>query len=273
MALKIYKPTSPGRRGMTGFTFEELTRKKPEKSLLVTLKKKAGRNNQGRITVRHRGGGSKRRLRIIDFKRDRIGVPAEVVAIEYDPNRSARIALIQYTDGERRYILAPLGLAVGDVVSSGADVEVKTGNALPLSQIPSGTMIHNIELHPCRGGQIVRGAGTAAQVMGREGKYTLVKLPSDEVRKILSTCMATIGQVGNVDHQNITWGKAGRRRWLGWRPVVRGSVMSPRDHPHGGGEGRNPRGMNPKTPWGKPALGYKTRRNKVSDKLIVRRRK
>jgi large subunit ribosomal protein L2 len=273
MALKVYRPTSPGRRGMTGYTFEELTKKKPEKSLLLPLRKKAGRNNQGRITVRHQGGGSKRRLRIIDFKRDRIGAPAEVVAVEYDPNRSARIALVQYTDGEKRYILAPLGLTVGDIISSGTDAEAKTGNTLPLSQIPSGTAIHNIELYPGRGGQIVRSAGTAAQVIGREDNYALVRLPSDEVRKILGTCMATIGQLGNVEHQNIRWGKAGRRRWLGWRPTVRGSAMSPRDHPHGGGEGRCPRGMNPKTPWGKPALGHKTRRNKVSDKMIVKRRK
>lgn len=273
MALKIYKPTSPSRRGMTGYTFEEITKKKPEKSLLVTLKKKAGRNNQGRLTVRHRGGGCKRQLRIIDFKRDKIGLAAEVVAIEYDPNRSANIALIQYSDEEKRYIIAPIGLTVGDVISAGADAEVKTGNALPLSIIPSGTMVHNIELHPGKGGQIVRGAGTAAQVMAKDGNYVMVRLPSGEVRKILGTCMATIGQVGNVEHQNITWGKAGRKRWLGWRPVVRGSAMSPRDHPHGGGEGRSPRGMNPKTPWGKPALGYRTRKNKVSDRLIVKRRK
>lgn len=273
MALKIYKPTSPGRRGMTGSTFEEITKKEPEKSLLLPMKKKAGRNNQGKLTVRHHGGGSKRKLRIIDFKRDKIGIPAEVVAIEYDPNRSANIALVQYNDGEKRYILAPLGLMVGSIISSGADAEVKTGNALPLSKIPSGTMIHNIELHPGKGGQMVRGAGSVAQVMGRDDNYTLIKLPSGEVRRILGTCMATIGQVGNIDHQNITFGKAGRRRWLGWRPTVRGSVMSPRDHPHGGGEGRSPRGMPPKTPWGKPALGYKTRRNKVSNKMIVKRRK
>lgn len=258
---------------MTGYTFEEITKKKPEKSLLLTLKRKAGRNNQGRVTVRHRGSGSKRRFRIIDFKRDRIGTPAEVLAIEYDPNRSARIALLQYADGEKRYILAPLGLTVGDVVSSGAEAEVKIGNALPLSQIPTGIAIHNIELHPGRGGQIVRSAGMSAQIIGRDNNYALVRLPSDEVRKILGTCVATIGQVGNVSHQNINFGKAGRRRWLGWRPTVRGSAMSPRDHPHGGGEGRCPRGMNPKTPWGKPALGYKTRRNKASNEMIVKRRK
>ncbi len=273
MTLKVYKPTSPGRRGMTGSTFEEITKKKPEKSLLKPLKKKAGRNNQGRLTVRHHGGGSKRRYRIIDFKRNKIDTPAEVLAIEYDPNRSARIALLQYSDGEKRYILAPLGLMVGDVVSSGAEVEVKVGNALPLSQIPTGIAIHNIELYPGKGGQIVRSAGMSAQIIGRDNNYALVRLPSDEVRKILGTCMATIGQVGNVSHQNINFGKAGRRRWLGWRPTVRGSVMSPRDHPHGGGEGRSPRGMNPKTPWGKPALGHKTRRNKASNEMIVKRRK
>ena len=258
---------------MTGSTFEQITKKEPEKSLVLPLRKKAGRNSQGRITVRHHGGGAKRKLRIIDFKRDKSSIPAEVVAIEYDPNRSANIALIQYTDGERRYILAPLGLTPGDVICSGPDAEVKLGNALPLRRIPAGTMIHNIELGPGKGGQIVRSAGASAQVIGREDSYALVKLPSGEVRKILDRCMATIGQVGNVDHQNIHLGKAGRTRWLGRRPAVRGSVMSPRDHPHGGGEGRNPRGMNPKTPWGKPALGYKTRRNKVSDKFIVKRRK
>jgi len=258
---------------MTGSTFEEITKKKPEKSLLLPLKKKAGRNNQGRISVRHHGGGAKRRLRIIDFKRDKVGVPAEVMAIEYDPNRSANIALVKYSDGEKRYIVAPLGLMVGSTISSGADVEVKTGNALPLYRIPTGIAIHNIELHPGKGGQIVRSAGMSAQIIGRDNNYALVRLPSDEVRKIFGTCMATIGQVGNVNHQNINYGKAGRRRWLGWRPTVRGSVMSPRDHPHGGGEGRSPRGMNPKTPWGKPALGRKTRMNKASDKMIVKRRK
>ncbi len=273
MGLKVYKPTSPGRRGMTGSTFEEITKKEPEKSLVLPLKKKAGRNSQGRITVRHRGGGAKRKLRIIDFKRDKSSIMAEVVAIEYDPNRSANIALVQYTDGEKRYILAPLGLAPSDVICSGPDAEMKLGNALPLRRIPIGTMIHNIELKPGKGGQIVRSAGASAQVMGRDDSYVLVKLPSGEVRKILDRCMATIGQVGNVDHQNIHLGKAGRTRWLGRRPTVRGSVMSPRDHPHGGGEGKNPRGMNPKTPWGKPALGHKTRRNKVSDRFIVKRRK
>ena len=272
MALRVYKPTSPGRRGQIGPTFEEITKKEPEKSLLVPLKRKAGRNNQGRVTVRHRGGGAKRMLRIIDFKRDKIGISAEVLAIEYDPNRSAYIALVQYADGEKRYILAPLGLMVGHIVTSGPDTEVKLGNALPLGQIPVGVMIHNIELQHGKGGQIVRSAGTSAQVIGRDDGYSLVKLPSGEVRKILSVCIATVGQVGNVDHQNVKLGKAGRKRWMGRRPEVRGAVMSPRDHPHGGGEGRNPRGMNPKTPWGKPALGHKTRRNKVSDRMIVKRR-
>jgi len=258
---------------MSGSTFEEITKSKPEKSLVVPLKKKAGRNNQGRITVRHRGGGAKRKLRLIDFKRDKIGVPGRVAAIEYDPNRSARIALIYYADGEKRYILAPLGLNVGDIIKSGDDAEIKPGNALPLRLIPTGTLIHNIELNRGRGGQIVRSAGAAAQLMAKEGDYALVRLPSSEMRRIRSECLATIGQVGNVDHQGITLGKAGRKRWLGWRPTVRGSAMSPRDHPHGGGEGRSPIGMpGPKTPWGKPALGYRTRKPKASDKLIVKRR-
>ena len=273
MALKVYRPTSPGRRGMSGSTFEEITKGKPEKSLLAPLKKKAGRNNQGRITVRHRGSGAKRRLRIIDFKRDKIGVPGRVAAIEYDPNRSARIALIHYADGEKRYILAPSGLDVGDTVKSGSDAEIKPGNALPLRLIPSGTLIHNIGLRRESGGQLVRSAGTAAQLMAKEGEYALVRLPSSEVRRIRSDCLATIGQVGNVDHQSIKLGKAGRKRWLGWRPTVRGSAMSPRDHPHGGGEGRSPIGMpGPKTPWGKPALGYRTRKSKATDKMIVKRR-
>ncbi len=273
MALKVYKPTSPGRRGMSGSTFEEITKSKPEKSLLLPLKKRAGRNSQGRITVRHRGGGAKRRFRIIDFKRNKIGVPGRVAAVEYDPNRSARIALIYYADGDKRYILAPLGLKVGDTVKSGEDAELKPGNTLPLKLMPSGSQIYNIELAPGRGGQLVRSAGTAAQLMDKEGGYALIRLPSGEVRRILSHCMATIGQVGNVDHQNIKLGKAGRRRWMGWRPSVRGSAMSPRDHPHGGGEGRSPIGMpGPKTPWGKPALGYRTRKPKASDKMIVKRR-
>jgi len=258
---------------MSGSTFEEITKGKPEKSLLLPLKKRAGRNNQGRITVRHRGGGAKRRLRLLDFKRDKIGVPGRVAAIEYDPNRSARIALIYYADGDKRYILAPLGISVGDTIKSGGDAEVKPGNTLPLKLIPSGTLIHNIELIRGRGGQLVRSAGVAAQLMVKEGDYALVRLPSSEMRRIRSDCFATIGQVGNVDHQSIKLGKAGRKRWLGWRPTVRGSAMSPRDHPHGGGEGRSPIGMpGPKTPWGKPALGYRTRKPKASDKMIVKRR-
>ena len=272
MGLRTYRPTSPGRRAMVGSTFEEITKTKPEKSLLVTLKKNAGRNNQGKVTVRHRGGGSRRKLRIIDFKRDKIGVAAEVLAIEYDPNRSAYIALVQYPEDEKRYILAPLGLAVGQSVMSGPDAEVRVGNALPIGRIPVGTMIHNIELQPGKGAQIVRSAGSSALVVAREDRYTHVRLPSGEVRRILNVCMATIGQVGNADHRNVKLGKAGRSRWRGRRPSVRGAAMSPRDHPHGGGEGRNPRGMNPKTPWGKPALGHKTRTNKVSDRMIVSRR-
>ena len=258
---------------MIGSTFEEITKKKPEKSLLVSLKKSAGRNNQGKITVRHRGGGSRRKLRIIDFKRDRVGEPAEVLAIEYDPNRSAYIALVQYPDGEKRYMLAPLGLTVGQSVVSGPEAELKVGNAMPIGRVPVGTMIHNIELQPGKGAQIVRSAGSSALVVGREDRYTLVRLPSGEVRRIPIGCMVTIGQVGNADHRNVKLGKAGRSRWRGKRPAVRGAAMSPRDHPHGGGEGRNPRGMNPKTPWGKPALGHKTRTNKVSDRLIVSRRR
>jgi large subunit ribosomal protein L2 len=259
---------------MSGATFEEITKDKPEKALLLPLKKKGGRNNRGRITVRHRGGGSKARLRIIDFKRDKFGVPGRVAAIEYDPNRSARIALIYYADGDKRYILAPLGLNVGDSVMSSDNAEIRPGNTLPLKLIPTGTMIHNIELERGRGGQLVRSAGAAAQLMVKENEYALVRLPSSEMRRIRSECLATIGQIGNVDHQNIKIGKAGRKRWMGWRPTVRGSAMSPRDHPHGGGEGRSPIGMpGPKTPWGKPALGYKTRKPKASDKMIVKRRR
>ncbi|MBA7589281.1 50S ribosomal protein L2 [subsurface metagenome] len=258
---------------MTGSTFEEITKSKPEKSLLLPLRKKAGRNNQGRVSVRHRGGGAKRMLRIIDFKRDKIGVPGRVASIEYDPNRTARIALIHYADGEKRYILAPLELGVGDTVMSGEGAEIKPGNCLPLRLIPSGTQIHNIELDEGRGGKLVRSAGNAARLMTKESEHVLIRLPSGEVRRFRSACLATIGQIGNVDHQNISLGKAGRRRWLGWRPTVRGSAMSPRDHPHGGGEGRSPIGMpGPKTPWGKPALGYRTRKAKASDRLIVKRR-
>ena len=273
MAIKTYKPTSPGRRGMTGSTFEEVTRTEPERSLLRPLRKRAGRNVQGRITVRHRGGGHKRRYRLIDFKRDKVGISARVRSIEYDPNRSARIALLVYDDGEKRYVIAPLGLQVGDTVMSGEDAEIRVGNALPLARIPLGTLVHNIELYPGRGGQMVRSAGTSAQVLAKEGDYVTLRLPSGEMRLVRKDCMATIGQVGNVDHGNIKLGKAGRRRWLGWRPAVRGSAMSPRDHPHGGGEGRSPIGMpSPKSPWGKKTLGKKTRRNKATGKYIVRRR-
>ena len=273
MALKVYRPTSPGRRRASGSTFEEITKSKPEKSLLLPLKKRGGRNNQGRITVRHRGQGAKRRLRIIDFMRDKIGVPGRVAAIEYDPNRSANIALIYYADGEKRYILAPLELKVGDTVKSGADAEIKPGNTMPMKSMPSGTLLHNIEMQKGKGAQLVRSAGVGAQLMAKEDKYVLIRLPSGEVRRVLGDCIATIGQVGNVDHRGIKLGKAGRKRWMGWRPTVRGSAMNPRDHPHGGGEGRSPIGMpGPKTPWGKPALGYRTRKTKASDKMIVKRR-
>lgn len=273
MGIKQYKPTSPGRRGASGYTFEEITKKKPEKSLMVPLKKKAGRNNQGRVTVRHRGGGAKRMLRLIDFKRDKFGVPGKVAAIEYDPNRSARIALVHYVDGEKRYILWPVGLKVGDTVMSGPEAEIRPGNALPLKKIPLGTAVHNLELFLKRGGQLVRSAGSSAQVMAKEERYVQVRLPSGEIRKVLADCMATIGQVGNVEHSQIKLGRAGRSRLMGRRPVVRGAAMNPCDHPHGGGEGKAPIGMpGPKTPWGKPALGYRTRRNKGSDKYIVRRR-
>ena len=273
MGIKKYRPTSPARRGMTGATFEEVTRKRPEKSLILPLKKRAGRNNQGRITVRHHGGGAKQMLRTLDFKRDKIGIPGRVAAIEYDPNRTARIALIYYADGEKRYILAPDGLKVGDTIMSGENAEIKPGNTMPLRLIPSGTMIHNIELQKGRGGQLVRSAGTAAQLMAKEGIYALVRLPSGEMRNIHGDCTATVGQVGNLEHQAIKLGKAGRRRWLGWRPAVRGSAMTPRDHPHGGGEGRSPIGLSgPKSPWGKPTLGHKTRKKKPSDRFIIKRR-
>jgi len=273
MAVKQYKPTSPGRRGASGYTFDEITRKRPEKSLLAPLTKNAGRNNQGRISVRHRGGGHKRRLRVIDFKRDKTGVPGKVATIEYDPNRSARIALIHYVDGEKRYIIWPVGLSVGDTVMAGPQAEIKPGNALPLRNIPSGNVVHNLELNKGKGAQLVRGAGGAAQLLAREGDYVMVRLPSGEVRRVHADCMATIGQVGNVEHGQIKLGRAGRRRHLGRRPRVRGSAMNPRDHPHGGGEGRSPIGMpGPKTPWGKPTLGYRTRRRKDTNKYIVRRR-
>jgi len=273
MGIKQYKPTSPGRRGATGQTFEEITKRKPEKALTVPLKKKAGRNAQGRVTVRHRGGGAKRQLRIIDFKRNNFGVPGKVAAIEYDPNRSARIALIHYADGDKRYILWPVGLKVGDTVMSGPEAEIRPGNALPLKSMPLGTAVHNVELYLKRGGQMVRSAGSSAQVLAKEGDYVLLRLPSGEVRKVLADCIATIGQVGNVEHSQMKLGRAGRSRLLGRRPQVRGSAMNPRDHPHGGGEGKAGIGMpGPKTPWGKPALGYRTRRRKDTDKYIVRRR-
>ncbi|MDD2251443.1 MAG: 50S ribosomal protein L2 [Dehalococcoidales bacterium] len=273
MALKTYKPTSPGRRGFIGISFGDITKDKPEKALLKPNKKQAGRNNQGRLTVRHRGGGSKKMVRVIDFKRNKLGVPGRVAAIEYDPNRSARLALIFYTDGDKRYILAPNGLGVGEIIKSGSDAEFKTGNSMPMGDMPNGTQVHNIELTPGRGGQMVRSAGASAQIMGKEGDYVFLRLPSGEMRKVRASCMATIGQVGNIDHQNVKLGKAGRKRWMGIRPSVRGSAMNPNDHPHGGGEGRSPVGMpGPKTPWGKPALGYKTRKNKSSDRLIVKRR-
>ncbi|GFR35227.1 50S ribosomal protein L2 [Thermobrachium celere] len=275
MGIKKFKPTTPGRRNMTGLTFEEITKKEPEKSLVITLKKHSGRNNFGRITVRHRGGGYKIKYRIIDFKRDKDGIPAKVTAIEYDPNRTANIALLTYADGEKRYILAPNGLKVGDTVMSGENADIKVGNALKLKDIPVGTMIHNIELNPGKGGQLVRAAGAAAQLMAKEGKYAQVRLPSGEVRLIRLECKATIGVVGNAEHELVIIGKAGRKRHMGIRPTVRGSAMNPVDHPHGGGEGRSPIGRpTPVTPWGKPTLGYKTRKHKkYSDKLIVKRRK
>ena len=274
MAIKKYKPTSNGTRNRSVSTFSEITTDTPEKTLLAPITKRAGRNNQGRITVRHQGGGHKRQYRIIDVKRDKDGIPGRVATIEYDPNRTANIALIHYADGEKRYILAPKGLEVGQEIESGVNADIKTGNALPLANIPVGTVIHNVELKPGRGGQLARSAGAEAQILGREGKYTLVRLASGEVRLILSTCRATIGQVGNIEHELIRVGKAGRSRWLGKRPSVRGSAMNPVDHPHGGGEGRAPIGMpSPVSPWGQPTLGYKTRKSKKSDKYIVRRRK
>jgi large subunit ribosomal protein L2 len=273
MGVRRYKPTSAGRRNMSGSTFEEITKKRPEKSLLEPIRKSGGRNNRGRITVRHRGGGHKRAYRIVDFKRNKHGIPAKVAAIEYDPNRSARIALLHYADGEKRYILAPLGLNVGDTVMSGPNADIRVGNALPLRIIPLGSQVHNIELQLGRGGVMVRSAGSSAQLMAKEGDYATLRMPSGEMRTIFIECLATIGQVGNLDHQNIRIGKAGRKRWMGRRPEVRGSVMNPRDHPHGGGEGRSPRGMNPKTKWGKPARGVRTRHNPRTDRYIVRRRK
>jgi len=273
MAIKVYKPTSPGRRGMTSQSFEDITATEPERSLVVRLKKHAGRNVRGKVTVRHRGGGNKRLYRIIDFKRDKVGIPARVESIQYDPNRSAHIALLVYADGEKRYILAPAELKVGDTVTSGPDAELRPGNAMPLANIPLGTMVHNVELQIGRGAQLARAAGCSAQVMAKEGDYAILRLPSNEMRRVHLRCMATIGQVGNVEHSNVKLGKAGRKRWMGWRPAVRGSAMTPRDHPHGGGEGKAPVGHpGPKSPWGKPTLGKKTRVRKPSDKMIVRRR-
>ena len=273
MALKTRKPTTPGQRGLVLQTTDDLTESRPKKSLLRPLKKRAGRNSSGRVTVRHRGGGHKRRLRIIDFKRDNVGVSGEVSSIEYDPNRSSRIALIKFSNGDWRYILAPNGLKVGDSVESGENVEISLGNTLPLKAIPTGTLVHNIELRVGKGGQIVRSAGNSAQVLAKEGRYTLLRLPSGESRNVLSECMATVGQLSALDHKNVKLGKAGKNRHRGRRPTVRGVVMSPAAHPHGGGEGRSPIGMpGPKTPWGKPALGYRTRKNKLSDKFLVRRR-
>ena len=274
MGIKEYGTSPASRRWQSGYTFEEITRSKPEKSLVYTLERAAGRNNQGKVTVRHRGGGSKRKFRIIDFKRDKFDIPGRVAAIEYDPNRSARIALIYYVDGEKRYILAPMELKVGDTIMSGEKAEIKPGNALPLNAIPTGTMVHNVELERGRGAQMVRSAGAAAQLMVKEAGYALLRLPSGEMRRVRGECMATVGQIGNIEHQNIKLGKAGRKRWLGRRPEVRGTAMSPRDHPHGGGEGKTPRGMpGPKTKWGKPAYGFKTRKKtKASDKMIVKHR-
>ena len=274
MGIKKYKPTSPGRRNMSVNTFDEITKKEPEKSLLTPLKSKAGRNNYGRITVRHQGGGAKRKYRIIDFKRNKDGVPGKVAGIEYDPNRSSNIALIHYVDGEKRYIIAPLKLKVGDTIVSGPEADITIGNCLPLKNIPVGTLVHNIELKAGKGGQMVRSAGASAQLMAKEGNYATLRLPSGEMRQVRLECRATVGTVGNLDHQNVRIGKAGRKRHMGIRPTVRGSVMNPNDHPHGGGEGRAPVGRSgPVTPWGKPALGYKTRKkNKPSDKYNVRRR-
>jgi large subunit ribosomal protein L2 len=273
MPIKAYKPTSAGRRDMTGYTFEEITKSKPEKSLTQALRKHGGRNNTGRVTVRHRGGGHRRRYRLIDFQRNKFDSRASVIAIEYDPNRSARIALLQYEDGERRYIIAPLGVKVGDKLGNGEKAELRPGNAMYIRDIPVGTLIHNIELKPGKGGQLARAAGVSAQLLAKEGVYAAVRMPSGEMRYIHERCMATIGQVGNAEHGNVKLGKAGRNRWKGWRPGVRGTAMDPNSHPHGGGEGRSGIGMpSPKTPWGKPALGVKTRKNKRTDRFIIRRR-
>ncbi len=273
MPIKIYKPTSPGRREFTTTTFDDITSTSPERALIMPLKKKGGRNSNGRITVRHRGGGRKRRYRVIDFKRDKRGVSAKVASIEYDPNRSARIALLHYLDGEKRYMLAPTGIRVGSTVISDEKADIKIGNALPLKSIPLGTIVHNIELRPGKGGQMARSAGAYAQLVAKEGRYAQLKLPSNEVRMVLLECYATIGQIGNTDHENVSLGKAGRKRWLGIRPTVRGTVMNPVDHPHGGGEGKSKGGNNPVTPWGVPTKGYKTRKNKITGKFIVSKRK
>ncbi|MBN2257633.1 MAG: 50S ribosomal protein L2 [Anaerolineaceae bacterium] len=273
MAVKIYKPTTPGLRGMTGYTFQEITKSKPERSLTKGPRKHAGRNSLGRVTVRHRGGGNRRLLRVVDFKRNKLDINARVAAIEYDPGRTARLALLYYVDGEKRYMIAPVGLKVGDIVVAGAQAESRVGNSLPLASIPVGTTIYNIEMQPGKGGQFVRSAGTSAQLLAKEGEYAQVRMPSGEVRLIRQVCYATIGQVGNTEHSNVKLGKAGRKRHMGIRPSVRGTAMSPRDHPHGGGEGRQPVGMpGPKSPWGKPTRGYRTRRNKKTDQYIVRRR-
>ncbi len=273
MAIKVYKPITPGLRNMTGYTFEEITKSTPERSLVVVKTQYAGRNNNGKVTVRHRGGGQRRLIRIVDFKRTKRGIPARVAAIEYDPNRTARLALLVYADGEKSYIVAPVGLKVGDAVMAGPQAEIRPGNSLPIANIPVGTMIYNVELQEGKGGQIARSAGVAAQLLAKEGDYAQIRLPSGEVRLVRQVCYATIGQVGNLDHSNVKLGKAGRKRLMGIRPTVRGTAMSPRDHPHGGGEGRQPAGMpGPKSPWGKPTRGYKTRRNKTTDKFIVRRR-
>jgi large subunit ribosomal protein L2 len=273
MPVKTYKPVTPSQRGMTGFTFEEITKDQPERSLIIPRRKTGGRNMYGRVTVRHRGGEHRRHIRLVDFKRDKHGIPARVAAIEYDPNRTARLALLHYKDGEKRYIIAPLGLRVNDLVLSGPQAEIRPGHSMPIAKIPIGTMVHNIEMSEGRGGQMVRAAGGAAQIMAKEGDYAQIRLPSGEVRLIRQACYATIGQVGNVESSTIKIGKAGRKRHMGIRPTVRGSAMSPRDHPHGGGEGRSPIGMpGPKSPWGKPTLGAKTRRNKQTEKYIIRRR-
>ena len=274
MAIKSYKPTTAARRQMTVTDYSQLSKVAPEKSLVESLKTNSGRNSYGRITVRHRGGGNRRKYRVIDFKREKAGVPAQVLTLEYDPNRSAHIALVQYEDGEKRYIIAPNGLKVGDTVVSGPEADIIAGNALPLANIPVGTFIHNVELYPGKGAQLARAAGIQAQLMAKEGAYALIRLPSGELRNVPANCMATIGQVGNIDHENVSYGKAGRKRHMGWRPTVRGSVMNPNDHPHGGGEGKSPVGRpGPVTPWGKPALGYKTRKHHArSDKFIVKRR-